>query len=556
MAERRDYIRTRWNGWGGPSKSFTLSERPGLEPFLSRTLGIYYFNPVPGVQLSEVALTPTRLTDGARRDLATIVGEQNVGEDHETRVTHSLGKSYQELVRVRQGQVSSSPDAVIFPGGAREVREILSWASANGAAIIPFGGGTGVVGGVEPRSGPSQGLALSLDLRRMDKILFVDQKSQTAKIEPGIRGPVLEESLQAQGLTLGHYPQSFEYSTLGGWIATRSAGLYSSRYGKIEDLVLGMSVETPAGSIDIPGSPARATGPEPREILVGSEGCLGIICLAEMCLHRNPATRRTLAFLLPDFETGVSVVRDLVQQELPLATVRLSDEADTELIAALDRRAAGLVDYFRRGLDKMISHRQGLSRRSLLLVGLQANERRVEADARLVSKVMQPYDASDLGDGPGQAFRRDRFLFPYLRDALMDLGLMADILETAVSWSSLHRLHSQTRQAISRACAEFGASCTIGTQLCHVHPSGASLLFTVLGHVAHGDELQLWRACKIAASEAIIQSGGSLSHHHGIGSLHREWMMQEHGPVGIALLRQVKDALDPAGILNPGKLLP
>jgi alkyldihydroxyacetonephosphate synthase len=556
MIERRDYTRTKWNGWGSASKSFALSERPGLEGFLSRKLGLYYFNQIPGVALSEVALAPTRLTDGARRDLAVILGEQNIREDHETRVTHSVGKSYQELVKVRQGEVSSAPDAVIFPGGAREVREILSWASLNSAAVIPFGGGTGAIGGVEPCTGPSQQLALSLDLRRMDRILFVDEKSQVAKIEPGIRGPMLEESLQAQGLTLGHYPQSFEYSTLGGWLATRSAGLYSSRYGRIEDLAIGLSVETPAGSIDIRGVPARATGPELREILVGSEGCLGVICLAEMRLHRKPAAQRILAFLLRDFETGASVARELVQQDVPLAMVRLSDEEDTELVAALDQRATGLAHYLRRGLDRLITQRYGLSRPCLLLLGLQGSERRVEADIRSVSRFMQAYDAYDLGDDPGQAFRRDRFLFPYLRDSLMDLGLLADTLETAVSWAGLHRLHSQTRQALSKVCAEFGASCVIGSQLTHAYRSGASLLFTLLAHASQGDELQLWRACKVAASETILRSGGTLSHHHGIGGLHREWMTQEHGPLGIALLRHVKDALDPAGILNPGKLLP
>ena len=233
MLERPDYTRTKWNGWGAMDKSFSLYERPGLEPYFVEKLGIYQSYPDPGLTLDEISLPPSRLTDAARIDLVAMTGSESVTQEIEARASHSVGKSYEDLIRARRGELSNPPDAVIYPESAAAVRELLSWAAKHNIAVIPFGGGTGVVGGIEPRRAPDQELAVVLDMRRMDKILFVDTVSQTAKIEPGIRGPVLEGSLQAQGLTLGHYPQSFEYSALGGWIATRSTGQYAGYYGKI-----------------------------------------------------------------------------------------------------------------------------------------------------------------------------------------------------------------------------------------------------------------------------------------------------------------------------------
>ncbi len=553
---RPDYKQTKWNGWGAPEKSFDLADRPGLGRFLSQKLGVYSFDSIPGTPLHEVSLSATRLTDGARKDLSAIVGAGNVKEELATRASHAMGKSYEDLVMARRGEVKHPPDAVVFPGGAREIRETLAWASDNNVAVVPFGGGTSVVGGVTPLCGPGQDLVIVVDLERMDKILYLDSKSQTAKVEPGMRGPILEECLQPHGLTLGHFPQSFEFSTVGGWIATRSAGESSIRYGGIEDLVVGLCVETPAGALEISGVPARAAGPEIKEFLIGSEGCLGIITLAEMRLHRRAESRMILSYLLPSFSTGTEAVRELMQQNFQVAMIQLYDEAETEAVLAFQPRATGLTDYLRRGIDRVVLPGRGLSRPSLLLLVLEGKKRRVEQDMRELSTFLDSLNGYDIGEGPGRCFERDRFLLPYLRDFLIGIGLMVGTFETALSWSGIPRLYSNFQKAVGRVCEERGVRCSIGCRISHAYSSGACLHFTVLAPAWHGEELRLWRACKLAAIETIIRGGGSLSHHYGIGSMHREWMMQENGPVGLAALRSLKEALDPAGILNPGKLIP
>ena len=556
MLERPDYTRTKWNGWGAPEKSFSFYERQGLETYFTQKLGVYQSYPDPGLTLDEISLPPSRLTDAARIDLVAMAGSENVVQDIEVRASHSVGKSYEDLIRARRGELSNPPDAVVYPESAASVREILSWAATHNVAVIPFGGGTGVVGGIEALRAAGQELAVVLDLRRMAKILFVDTVSQTAKIEPGIRGPVLEGSLQAQGLTLGHYPQSFEYSALGGWIATRSTGQYAGYYGKIEDMVLGLSVETPVGSLESHGVPARSAGPELRELLIGSEGCLGLVTLAELRLRPNPEIKTTLAFLMPDFEQGVLAIRELVQRGFPLAMVRLSDEDDTEMMLALQTRAAGLGEQLRRGLGRVILDRRGMKRPCLLLTSLHGTKRRVEKQIQELSGFLEARTGYDMGEAAARAFHRDYFVFPYLRDALMDLGVLVEMLETAVSWGGLQRLYISVRKTVSKACEEIGSRSSVNCHISHVYPSGAALSFLVLASVGRGDELRLSHACRRAATEAIIRAGGALSHHHGIGVAYRDWMMQEHGPVGVSLLRSLKAALDPAGILNPGKLIP
>ena len=321
-------------------------------------------------------------------------------------------------------------------------------------------------------------------------------------------------------------------------------------------MVLGLNVETPVGSLESNGVPARSAGPELRELLVGSEGCLGLVTLAELRLRPNPEIKTTLAFLMPDFEQGVLAIRDLVQRSFPLAMVRLSDEDDTEMMMALQTRAAGLGEQLRRGLGRVILDRRGMRRPCLLLTSLHGTKRRVEKQIEELSGFLEARTGYDMGESAARAFHRDYFNLPYLRDALMDLGVMVETLETAVSWGGLPRLYMSVRKAVSKACQEIGSRSSVNGQISHVYPSGAALSFSVLASASRGDELRLSDACRRAATEAIIRAGGALSHHHGIGTAYRDWMMQEHGPVGVSLLRSLKSTLDPAGILNPGKLIP
>jgi len=537
----------RWWGWGEDSQALTLP--PAAGEALRQELGLAGA-PSHRVALEEVRLPEPALPQQVRERLSGAVGEANLREDRETRVSHALGKSYPDLVRVRSGDGSSAPDAVVLPESRQQVAAVLRACADAGVAVVPFGGGTSVVGGVEPlRDGHPA--AVSLDLRRLDRVLALDHKSLTATLEPGLFGPDLEERLGRAGLTLGHFPQSFEFSTVGGWVATRSAGQASTGYGRIDELVEGVTCVAPAGEVHARPEPASAAGPSLRELLVGSEGVLGVICAATLRVRPAPSVRHYEGWSFRSFAEGVEAFRAMEQADASPDLARLSDEDETRLTL----RVASTGSAGER-LGKAYLRVRGHEGGCLSIVGYEGDEDDVERRRLRAGALLRAGGGVSLGRRPGSAWVRARYAVPYLRDELLDRGVVVETIETATSWSGLEQLYHGVAAALREALGGRGTPPLVMCHVSHVYRSGASLYFTFFARREEGAELDQWRAAKTAACDAVVANGGTITHHHAIGRDHVPWMRAEVGELGLELLRAAKERLDPAGIMNPGKLIP
>jgi alkyldihydroxyacetonephosphate synthase len=422
-------------------------------------------------------------------------------------------------------------------------------------AVVTFGGGTSVVGGVEARALPGQAGAIALDTTRLDRLVRIDPVSATATFQAGIDGPALEATLRAQGRTLGHFPQSFEHSTLGGWIATRSSGQLSNGYGGIEDLLVSMRVVTPEGVLRTIPVPRSATGPDLNALLLGSEGTLGVIVEATLRTSPLPVVHDERGMLFRSFAESVAGLRDVVQGGIALSLLRASDATETELAQVLRRDPARRLDLVAGALG--VASRAGYGPgRCVVLYGADGVTKR-EASCRVgdARARLRAHGGLPLGRAPGRAWRRERFRTPYLRDWLLDAGVAVDTLETSVPWSSVERTHAAVIRALEDALrAHAGAGLAMG-HLSHSYRDGACLYFTILYPIDSARDLAQWSAIKREATDAVLAQGGTLSHHHGVGVDHASWMTLEKGVLGMRALRALKQAVDPSGMMNPGKLL-
>jgi alkyldihydroxyacetonephosphate synthase len=538
----------RWWGWGEDGHQVSFPEP--AQALLRDELGADLSARHEPVALEEVRLPEPRLPGGARARLEAAVGASNLVDDRVARVRHAAGRSYPDLVRLRSGDASHAPDAVVAPGSADEVRAVLEACSEARVAVVPFGGGTSVVGGVEPVSDGFDG-AVALDLRRLDRVLDVDRASLTATLEAGLLGPEAERRLGEHGVTLGHFPQSFEYSTVGGWVATRSAGQASSGYGRIDELVEGVRLVAPAGEVRRRPVPASAAGPDLRELVVGSEGVLGVICDATLRVRPVPEVRRYEGWSFRSFAEGRDAFRVMEQADAAPDVARLSDEEETRLALAFASSGGGAAQKARSAYVRMRGHEGGC----LAIAGFEGGEEDVERRRLRAGALLRAGGGLRLGRRPGEAWLRGRYAGPYLRDELLDRGLLIDTLETAVCWSGLEALYEAVREALRRSLTDAGTPPLVMCHVSHLYRSGASLYFTFLARQSDAP-LEQWRAAKCAASEAIVANGGTITHHHAVGRDHIEWMRAEVGEMGLDLIRAAKERLDPAGIMNPGKLLP
>ena len=538
----------RWWGWGEDSGAIALSD--AAVTLLHGELGLDSAERRGPVALDEVRLPDPELAGPARRALTEAVGEEHVSDDRLVRVTHAAGKSYPDLVRLRAGDASHAPDAVVAPASEAEVAAVLAACARAGVAVIPFGGGTSVVGGVEALRGP-HGAAVSLDLTRMQRVLALDAMSLTAALEPGILGPDLERRLSEQGLTLGHHPQSFEFSTVGGWVATRSAGQASTGYGRIDDLVESVSCVSPAGPLSTRDVPATAAGPSLRELVVGSEGTFGVITAATLRVRPLPEARHYEAWSFGSFVEGAEAYRAMEQAGASPDVARLSDEEETRLSKAL-ASSGSATERLGESYLRLRGHEGGC----LAFTGFEGSPDDVARRRRRAARLLSAAGAVSLGQRPGRSWLRGRFAAPYLRDDMLDRGAMVETLETATTWSNLHTLYSAVREALTGALSSRGTPPLVICHVSHLYTSGASLYFTFLARQERGAELDQWRAAKRSAGDAIMANGGTITHHHAVGTDHAPWMREEVGHLGIEVLRAAKERLDPEGIMNPGKLLP
>jgi alkyldihydroxyacetonephosphate synthase len=535
---------TRWWGWGDPSKDPEL----GADALAMLREIAGPAKPARRVELDEVALAEPAPMPGA---LAESLGEHAILDGREHRIRRAAGQSYADLVRLRSGLLGGAPDAVVVPGSAAEVARALEVCAAHGIAVVPFGGGTSVVGGVEPLRGRFDRL-VALDLRRLRGV-EVDARSLTAKLGPGLRGPDAERALAEHGLTLGHFPQSFEYATIGGFAATRSAGQASSGYGRFDELVTSVRLTAPAGELATLDIPHTAAGPALRELVVGSEGVLGVITEVGVRIRPAPGERRYEAWMLPGFAAGQETIRALGQAGALPEVIRLSDEAETRASLGL----AGVTGARRTLLNGYLALRR---RRDgcILICGWEGSADAIERRRVAALPALRATGAVTLGHGPGEAWLAGRYEAPYLRESLLDLGYMVETLETAHTWSRLQSHYEAVGGAISRALTggSGGGGALVMCHLSHAYPDGASLYFTFIAARREGAEIEQWREVKAAACEAIVANRGTITHHHAIGRDHAPYMPAEVGELGLEVLAAAKERLDPAGIMNPGKLLP
>lgn len=537
----------RWWGWGVDASAGELP--PQAESLFRGELGIDA-RPVGRVDLEEVRLPDPALPGGVRAEIERAVGSEGVRDDRLARVAHALGRSYTDLLRLRAGDASSAPDLVVFPGSHDDVGAVLAICASAGVAVVPFGGGTSVVGGVEPLREGFPG-AISLDLARMDRLLHADIRSLQATFAPGITGPRAEGALTARGLTLGHFPQSFEYATIGGFVATRSAGQASTGYGRIDELVRGLRCAAPAGEIGASPVPASAAGPALRELFVGSEGTLGVITEVTLAVRPAPEGRRYEGWSFQSFEEGCEAFRAMEQAHSSPDVARLSDEHETRVSLAL-ASGGGAAQKVGKAYLRVRGHEGGC----LAIVGFEGGARDVERRRARAAQFLRDGGGIALGERPGHAWERGRFAGPYLRDHLLDRGVLVETLETATTWSALPALYEAVGAALRDTLTARGTPPIVMCHVSHLYESGASLYFTVIAGQEAGAELDQWRAAKAAASDAILAGGGTISHHHAVGSDHAPWLAREIGPLGVEVLRAAKERLDPTGIMNPGKLLP
>jgi alkyldihydroxyacetonephosphate synthase len=508
-------------GWGDPARRTGLPAAAAtwLEARVGRGPASV---PVP---LADVTVPASRLTDDQRAALAATGADVLV--DDETRARHAAGRSYLDLLALRSGSFDA-PDAVVVPG-PDQVGPVLRACAAAGVAVVPFGGGTSVVGGVAPLAGAFPAV-VALDLRRLDRLLALSDQDLTAVLEPGLRGPEAEALLNARGFTLGHFPQSYEHATIGGYAATRSAGQASTGYGRFDANVLGLTVETPAGQLQLGRGAATAAGPSLLGLLVGSEGTLGVITAVTVRVRRLPAVKRYDAWLVRSWEDGLEQLRRLELAGVVPDVARLSDADETTV--SLRTGAPRAVQLLARG-------------RCLLVLGWEGTAASVSARRRAAHVRGIPLP------GAGAKWEHGRYAGPYLRDDLMDGGFLVETLETSAPWSALLDVWTGVRAALEGALGR----CVVMCHVSHLYSQGASLYFTVLAGAAD-DPAGQWQRAKAAASDALVASGATITHHHAVGTDHRPWMTDEVGELGVDVLRAVKQVLDPTGVLNPGKLIP
>lgn len=526
----RPYPEMSWSGWGDPALKPVLPQ--AVLSLLRDGLGV---RGAPGEppRLSAIELPEPRL---ASKRFAGLVGRENVRADPESRVRHTRGKSTPDLLRLRAGEAADAPDLVVLPGSHQEVLDVLALCSEERIAVVPFGGGTSVVGGLEPSADRLPGI-VALDLRRMNALVALDEESWLATLGPGLRGPEAEALLGQRGYTIGHFPQSFEYATLGGFAAARSSGQASAGYGRFDELVVGLRVAAPAGTLSLGRAPRSAAGPDLRQLILGSEGTLGVITSLTVQVRPVPERRVYEGWRLPSFAEGASAFRELTQRGPRPTVLRLSDETETALNLARPGELGG---------------NQGGG--CLAIVGFEGTAEDVADRRRGAERVLRTAGGELLADA-GEAWARERYRGPYLRDALLDAGALVETLETVTFWSSVPALYEGVCRALRESLTGQGSPPVILCHISHVYPAGASLYFTVACAAAE-DPVAQWRAAKAAASDAILAEAGSISHHHGVGRDHLPWYEREVGPLGIAVLREVKARLDPVGIMNPGVLIP
>ena len=524
-----------WARWGDPALAKPLSDE--LKNLVVGALGVSGAVD-PTVDIAEVLLPDRTLPADFESAITDLLGVDHVRTDHEARVRHTRGKSTPDLIRMRTGDGSEAPDSVVYPGSHEEVQALVEMCGEHRVAVVPFGGGTSVVGGLATDGAGFNGV-VALDVSRLNRLVELDTESQIAHLEPGLLGPEAEALLAERGYTIGHFPQSFEYASIGGFAAARSSGQASAGYGRFDANVVGVTVATPIGTLDVGSSPANAAGPDLRQVILGSEGAFGVITKVAVRVRPVPVVKTYEGWRFASFAEGAAAMRTLAQDGPVPTVLRLSDEAETFI---------GLARPDAMGAEEQAPG-------CLMITGYEGTEERTQSTRADVTRILTDLGGVVVGEAEGQSWAEGRYNGPYLRDSLLDAGVLVETLETATFWSNMDNLYDRVRAALTEVLTAQGTPPLVLCHVSHVYATGVSLYFTVACK-KNEDGLEQWAKAKSAASTAMIDAGATITHHHAVGRDHKPWLAKEIGPVGVEILRAIKDRLDPAGVLNPGVLIP
>lgn len=541
----------KWWGWGDVKKRMLLSERPGALEYLRKYFSV---NEIKETSFAQYSVSASTLSKETCHELKSLFNNVVSFEDLD-RLQHSYGKSYKDLLRVRTQNKIPVVDVVFYPKKEQEIEKILNWATQNAMAIIPFGGGTSVVSGLESLKGKHQFVGV-VDLFYFEKEIVVDKNSMLARVPCHLFGPELEEKLNTLGFTLGHFPQSFEFSTLGGWIAARSSGQNSLGYGGIEKLTQSIRIVTPKGTIETLNTPRAANGPDIKEILMGSEGILGIIVEAQIKISKLPVKKVYKMYAFSNFIDAARVVQKIVQDKIPVSMVRVSDEEETEGHVYIGKSAhSNFVHNIGKKYFMFLMKSKNIDPKKFcsVMIGYEGTESEVAHSLNLINELFFFVPCICLGEAPGKKWLNDRFALPYLRDEFLTQNILVDTLETATNWSQLLTLYQGVRKTLYEVGKSQNVPIKVYTHISHIYSSGASLYFTILAQQHSSQQLEQWQELKNAANKAIVENKGVISHHHGLGVDHKEYAF--NSVLEKDLIKSIKRELDPDEIMNPEKII-
>jgi alkyldihydroxyacetonephosphate synthase len=554
-----DVKHMKWWGWGVEGVSFLHENKPGFRPFVINAIDLdVKASPVTPMALEELPIPTPMINGQLLSELRDAVGSDNAVQDDLDRIVHTYGKSATDLLRIRAGDIPRVPDVVVYPGNEAEVQLIVDHAVAADAVIIPYGGGTSFSGSLRAPEGETRPV-ISLDLGRMNQLIDIDEESGLARIQAGALGPDLEDQLSARGWVLGHYPDSFTHSTLGGWVATRSSGMQSDKYGDISDIARGMRVVMPGKVLLVRPVPQTSTGPSVREMVLGSEGRLGVITEVTVQVHRIPEVRMILAYLFPSWEAGLAAMQEISISDAHPSVTRVSDARETAFSFATRKKSSGIPisSLISKGLMKVLERRGwNLDEVCLSFIGYEGGKAHVARQKKIVKDVVGKHGGIGVGKGPGVLYDQKKFDTPYIRDFLLDRGAIGDVSDTAAPWSKLLPLYRNVIAAAEKVYAQLGVRGWIMCHLSHSYHSGACLYFTFAFKHDGADPLAQYEPLKNAIQQAFVDSGGTLSHHHAVGTEHAAWLEQDISAPGVHMIDGLFTAMDPGRNFNPGKIIP
>ncbi len=546
----------KWWGWGEEGISFSFADKPKFAPFVLDKLDVDITIPAPTVrEFSTLDVPTSQLGDDLRQKFVDALGADYVVDDDEVRVVHAFGRGVRDLVRVRRGELGRVPDVVLYPADEEQVIAIVDAAVAANAVLIPYGGGSNIVGALEALPDETR-TVVSVNLGRMNRVLEIDADSGLARIQAGVLGPDMEVQLNAQGWTMGHFPDSFMWSTLGGWIATRSSGMQSDKYGDIADITRGLRMVMTDQVLVLRPLPSSSSGPSVREIVLGSEGRLGIITEAWVNVHRTPQVRQIQAYFFPDYYSGLRAMEEISASDAAPTITRVSDANETEFSMANGKKSSTIGHLLNRAIQEVMT-RKGwdLKKICVSFIGFEGSAVHVRYEKMLVGKIVSRNGGMGVGTGPGALYDQKKFDIPYIRDFLLDRGIPADVSETSTPWSGLRQMYDNTRAAAQRAFDEAGVKGFIMCHLSHSYHSGACQYFTFAINDSSEHNMESYDRVKQAIQQSFMDNGGTVSHHHGVGEEHSPWMDQDISPAGVFIQRTLFEGVDPGQNFNPGKVL-